>query len=152
MSEEQERPLLKPIDFPLLNSDNEVVTYKLGNFDSVTGREIITQYPMTGLPKIGDYPSNRELMYKLMSFVAVVKDGREIRLTTPALVMNHVETPEMLLKIEMKMMEKNCSFFRDGRSLDLLDIIAQTFSKKILELLTPSSEPSSPPNKPPTTN
>ncbi len=151
--EEQERPLLKPEPFDLLDDEGHARTYILSNFDAVTGRQIITQYPMTGLPHIGDYPENEKLMFKLMSFVAVVTaDGRKLRLETPQLVKNHVPNAEMLMKLEMKMMEKNCSFFRDGRSLDLLDVIAQTFSKKILELLTPLSASSSPQDAQPSTN
>jgi hypothetical protein len=150
---EEERPLLKPEEFDLLDDDGHAKTYILSNFDAVTGRQIITQYPMTGLPNIGNYAENEKLMFKLMSFVAVVtSDGRQLRLSTPALVMNHVPNAEMLMKLEMKMMEKNCSFFRDGRSLDLLDTIAQIVSKKIFELLTPLSESSSPPDVRPSTN
>lgn len=141
MTEEKERPLLKPVEFELIDEDGQARTYILSNFDAVTGREIITQYPMTGLPKMGEYAANRELMFKLMSFVAVItKDGRTLRLSTPQLVMNHVPDAEMLMKIEMKMMEKNCSFFRDGRSLDLLDNIVQLLTQKLLETLTLSSE------------
>lgn len=153
MSEEQERPLLKPEEFDLLDDEGHARTYILSNFDAVTGRQIITQYPLTGLPKIGDYVENEKLMFKLMSFVAVVtKDGRKLRLSTPELVMNHIPNAEMLMKLEMKMMEKNCSFFRDGRSLDLLDTIAQILSRKLLEILTPLSASSSPQEKPPLTN
>ncbi len=153
MIEESERPLLKPEEFDLLDNEGRAKTYILSNFDAVTGRRIITQYPMTGLPKIGDYIENEKLMFLLMSFVAVVtEDGRKLRLSTPQLVMNHVPNAEMLMKLEMKMMEKNCSFFRDGRSLDLLDSIAQIFSKKILELLTPLSASSLPPDAPLSTN
>ncbi len=150
---EEERPLLKPENFDLLDNEGHAKTFILSNFDAVTGRQIITQYPMTGLPKIGDYAENEKLMFKLMSFVAVVTpDGRQLRLSTPELVRNHVPNAEMLMKIEGQMMWKNCSFFRDGRSLDLLDTIAQIFSKKIFDLLTPLSESSLPPAAPPSTN
>ncbi len=149
----EERQLLKPEPFDLLDSDGKAKTFILSNFDAITGREIITQYPLTALPKAGDYPANRELMFKLMSFVAVVtSDGRELRLSTPELIMNHVDNGEMLMKLEMKMMEKNCSFFRDGRCLDLLDTVMQMFTKKLLETLTQSSEFLSQQEKPPTTN
>ncbi len=148
-----ERPLLKPEPFDLLDSDGKAKTFILSNFDAIAGREIITQYPLTALPKAGDYPANRELMFKLMSFVAVVTgDGRELRLSTPELIMNHVDNGEMLMKLEMKMMEKNCSFFRDGRCLDLLDTVMQMFTKKLLETLTQSSELLSQQEKQPTTN
>lgn len=153
MTEESERPLLKPEEFDLLDDEGHARTYVLSNFDAVTGRQIITQYPMTGLPKIGEYVENEKLMFKLMSFVAIItKDGRKLRLSTPELVMNHVPNAEMLMKLEMKMMEKNCSFFRDGRSLDLLDTIAQIFSRKILQLLTPLSASSLPQDEQRSTN
>lgn len=152
MSEESERPLLKPEEFDLFDKDEgRTKTFILSNFDAINGRKIITQYPLTAISK--DYEANEKLMFLLMSFVAVVtKDGRKLRLSTPELIMNHVPDPEMLMKLEMKMMEKNCSFFRDGRSLDLLDNIAQIFSKKIFELLTQLSGSSSQPGEQPSTN
>ncbi len=148
-----DRPLIKPEPFDLLDKDNKAKTFILSNFDAISGREIITQYPLTGMPKLGDYASNEKLMRRLMCFVAVVtNDGRELRLTTEALVLNHVDDTEMLMAIEMKMMEKNFSFFRDGRFLLSLDGIVQMFGKKILEILTQSSESLSQQEKQPTTN
>ena len=98
MVEEAERPLLKPEEFMLPNEEGHAKTFILSNFDAVTGRRIITQYPLTGLPKIGDYVENEKLMFLLMSFVAVVtEDGRKLRLSTPELVMNHVPSAEMLM-------------------------------------------------------
>ena len=151
MAEEIEKPFLSAENFDLLDSDGTIKTFILSKFDAVTGRQILTQYPLTAVSK--NYLENEKLMFKLMGFVAVVtQDGRKLRLTTPELVMNHVPDTEMLIKIEMRMMEKNFSFFRDGRSLDLLDTIAQLFTRKILELLTPLSVSSSPQEKPPSTN
>lgn len=144
----EERPFLKPEEFVLTDDDGKKHTYILSNFDAVAGRHIISQYPMTGLPKIGDYALNEKLMFRLMSYVAVVtNDGRKLRLDTEALINNHVPNFEMLAKLEMKMMEKNCSFFRDGRSLDFLDNIAQIITQKLSETLMLSSAPSSPQEK-----
>ncbi len=149
----EEKPLLKPEELILEDEDGVSHKYILSNFDAVAGRHIISQYPMTGLPKVGDYAENEKLMFKLMGYVAVVtSNGSHLRLSTEALIMNHVPNFEMLAKIEMKMMEKNCSFFRDGRSLSFCDNIAQVFTKKILEMLTLSSEQSLPQEKPLTTN
>lgn len=153
MTEITERPLLKPEEFDLLDGDKKAKTFIVSNFDCVAGREIITQYPLTGMPKLGDYGENQKLMFKVMSFVAVITpDGRQLRLSTPELVLNHIDNAEMLMKLEMKMMEKNFSFFKDGRFLDSLDGIVQMFAKKILEILTQSSESLSPQEKPPSTN
>lgn len=141
--------LIKPEELKIIDADGKERTYILSNFDAVNGREIITQYPMTGLPKIGDYPENKRLMSKLMSYVAVVVGDKTIRLETDALINNHVPDAENLMQIEMAMMVKNCSFFRDGRSLDFFDMLAQVFTEKFLEMLTPSSELSLPEEKQP---
>lgn len=149
----EDKPFIKEELFELTDEDGKVHKYVLSNFDAVEGRRIVSQYPMTGLPKVGNYEENEKLMISLMHYVAVVTaDGRKLRLSTMALINNHVPHFEMLAKIEMKMMEKNCSFFRDGRSLDFLDNIAQIFSRKILEMLTLSSERSSAQEKQPSTN
>lgn len=127
--------------------------YILSNFPAVQGREIVALYPLSGLPKIGDYAVNEKTMFKLMNFVAV-KDvnGSPLRLSTEALVNNHVPNFETLLKIEMAMMEKNCSFFRNGKSWDFLENLGQLFLSKLQEMLTHSSLQSSPPEKQPSTN
>jgi len=147
---EEEKPLLKPEEFDLLDDEGVVKSFTLSKLDAVTGRRVLTQYPMTAISN--NYVENENLMFLLLSFVAVTtKDGRKLRLSTPALVANHVPDTEMLIRLEMKMMEKNFSFFRDGRSLDLLDTIAQMIGKKVLEMLTPLSERSSAQGKPAST-
>lgn len=148
-----DKPLIKEEIFELLDEDGKKHTYLLSNFDAIAGRHIVSQYPMTALPNVGAYAENEKLMVKLMSYVAVpMPNGDKLRLSTEELVRNHVPHFEMLAKIEIKMMEKNCSFFRDGRSLNFLDTIAQVFTKKLLEILTPSSALSSQPEKPLSTN
>jgi hypothetical protein len=140
----EDKPFIKEEPFNLVDEDGKEHRYILSNFDAVEGRRIVSQYPMTGLPKVGNYDENEKLMLRLMHYVAVVtSDGRKLRLSTMELINNHVPHFEMLAKIEMKMMEKNCSFFRDGRSLDFLDNLAQIFSRQILEMLTLSSGQSS---------
>ena len=80
------------------------------------GREIVAKYPVSALPKLGDYAVNEEVMLKLMSFVAVQVGESQQRLSSRAMINNHVPDFETLAKIEMKMMEYNCSFFRDDAS------------------------------------
>lgn len=145
--------LIKPEEITLQDDDGNSHTYTLSNFDAVQGREIIMKYPLSALPKLGDYEVSQATMLKLMSYVAVPQaDDRQLRLTTLALVNNHVQSWEMLGKLEMAMLEKNCRFFRDGRSFDFLERAAQMFMEKISEILTSSSAVSSPPSVPPTTN
>lgn len=144
--------LIKPEEIVFKDAEGNDRKFILSNFPAVQGREIIAQYPTSGLPKVGDYGLNRDLMLKLMSYVAVDLNGTIQRLETEALVNNHVPDWEMLGRIEMAMMEKNCSFFRDGRSSDFLEKMAQTFLLKITETLTRLSEQSSLTEQQPLTN
>jgi hypothetical protein len=145
--------LLQPKELVVEGEDGKTRTFILSKFDAVEGREIVFQYPMSGLPKVGDYKLNEETMFRLMAYVAVpVEGGNPIRLTTKALVNNHVGDWETLFTIEKEMMKYNCRFFRDGRLSNFFDDVAQIVLAKISEMLTNSSEPSSPAEKPLSTN
>lgn len=147
--------MIKPEELLLPDPDNEgkTKTYILSNFDAVAGREIIALYPTTGLPKFGDYEQNKKTMLKLMGYVGVkMPNGDVLRLSTEELINNHVPDWETLAKIEMAMMEKNCSFFRNGQSWDFLNNFVQMLLQKLSETLTLSSAQSSQPEKPPSTS
>jgi hypothetical protein len=139
----------KEVDFTL--PDGSKKTYILSKFDAILGREIICQYPRTGIPAIGDYKQNEEIMFKLMSHVAIPA-GNPIRLSTPELIRNHVKSAETLLELEMAMMEYNYRFFLREN----LSAFFAALAKKVLDtatsILTRSSEPSSPTTKQPSTN
>lgn len=125
--------LIRPEPVTLLTRDGEK-TFYTSMLDAITGREIITQYPATGMPKVGDYKANEALMLKLMSFVAVeASDGGEpVLLRTATLVNQHVPDFETLMKLEWAMMERNCSFFERGKVSGFLG----NFSQKAQGLIT----------------
>lgn len=137
--------------------DPKVVTidskeFTLSKFPAVAGREIIAKYPTSGMPKIGDYKVNEETMLKLMSYVAVKLGDHEQRLTTIDLVNNHVGNWETLAKIEIAMMEYNCSFFQNGRVSNFLNDAAQKAPAWISKILTDLSERSLQATRPPLNN
>jgi hypothetical protein len=137
--------LLQPID-KIINGKRFI----LSKFPAIAGREIVAQYPFSGMPKIGDYKLNEELMLKLMKYVAVAVDGiPPIQLVTRELVDNHVGDWETLAKIEYEMMVYNCSFFSDGRASDFLDGLAQKAEQWISQMLTASLDRSSQTNTQP---
>ncbi len=144
--------LIKAKNYTFKDGEGVESTFVLSNFPAVEGREIVAKYLGSNLPKIGDYAISEETMFKLMNYVAIEKEGHLIRLSTKALVNNHCPDWELLQKIEMAMMEKNCSFFRDGRSLDFFENLVQMFLRKASEMLTPSLAQSSPTEKQPSTN
>lgn len=142
-----DEPLIKPEPLTFLCKDGKERTFVLSNFPAVEGREILMKYVGASLPKIGDYAEGEKVMLKLMSYVAVKVNSAEVRLTTKDLINNHCGAPEDLMKLEYAMMEKNCSFFRDGRGLDFFDNLVQLIVRKVSETLTPSSAQSSPTEK-----
>jgi hypothetical protein len=117
----------------------------ISKFPATVGREIITNYPTSAIPKIGEYSRNQELMFKLMSHVAVEPvQGQQIRLNSQALIDNHVPNWESLLKLEAAMMEYNCSFFQNGRLSTFLSDTVEKLPKWISRILTDLSAQSLP--------
>lgn len=124
--------------------------YTISKFPAVAGREIITQYPISGIPKLGDYDTNEKIMMQILGFVSVQPDeGPEIRLSSRALIDNHVPEWETLARLEWAMMEYNISFFREGRVFGFLDDLMEKLPESILSMLTPLLEQLSPKNTPP---
>lgn len=113
-------------------------TYLIGKFTATAGREIIAKYPISNVPKLGSYDVSEEVMLKLMKHVAVVIDGKPepLVLSTRALVDNHVPDWETLAKIEYRTLERNVSFFRDGRASTFFAGIGQLIQQLTTQTLT----------------
>lgn len=144
--------LIQPKEFRVVDQDGVERTYILSKFPAVEGREIIAKYPLSSLPKLGEYQINEEVMLKLMGHVAVDNAGTMLRLSTRALVNNHVPDFETLAKIEMAMLEYNVSFLRDGRISEYLQGFARKLQESTFQTLTDLLARLSPQEKPPTTN
>jgi len=112
--------------------------YIISKFPAVAGREIIAQYPVSAMPKLGDYKVNEEIMLKLMAFVAVETDAGPLPLQTRTLVDNHIPDWETLGRLEIAMMEYNCSFFANGKISALLDGLKAESKGWISSILTDS--------------
>lgn len=144
--------LLQPeaVDIPLQSGESK--TFILSKFPAIAGREIIAGYPLTGLPKIGEYKANEEIMLKLMSYVGVQLGDTVVRLSTRALIENHVPEWETLARIEVAMIERNCSFFANGRASTFLAGIVQKGQASLIKMLTDLSGPLSKAAKQPSKN
>lgn len=121
----------------------------ISKFPAIAGREIVAKYPLSGMPKLGDYAVNEETMIKLMGFVAVNIPGTDAPLTlsTRTLIDNHVPDWETLAKLEIAMLEYNCSFFGNGRASTFFEGIAQKLPSLITKILTDSLQQLSVKNK-----
>ena len=63
--------MLKPKPFTLTDMDGVELTVILTRFPATVGREIAAKYPMSNLPKIGDYKVSEETAGLLMKYVFV---------------------------------------------------------------------------------
>lgn len=130
--------LLDPKEITLTTQRGEDRTYIISQFPAMAGREILTQYFWSVMPKIGDYQVNEGLMLKIMSYVGVPVKGRDIplQLTTKALVDNHVPDWETLAALELAILNHNMSFFKDGRPSSFSAALSATVLPKITGTLT----------------
>lgn len=145
---------IQPKEVTVKTLSGEEKTFVISKLPATVGREIITQYPLTALPKVGEYKLNESLMLKLMSYVGVCVEGREepLRLSTRALVDNHVPDWEALARLELHMMDYNTSFFASGKASTFFAGLGAKATRKITETLTGLLANSSPPAKQPSTS
>lgn len=146
--------MLEPKEVPITGQDGKTRTYVLSKFPALAGREIVAKYPLSALPKVGDYAVNEETMLKLMGYVGVPVEGRPepLRLTSRALVDNHVPDWETLARIEIEMMQYNVSFFGNGKASGFLELAMTKAQQLLSQMLTASSAQSSRTGKPPSTS
>lgn len=143
--------LLEPKSFTVTTQYKGDKTYTLSKFPAVAGREIVAKYPVSLMPKLGDYEVNEATMLKLMAYVAVeTGPGTTQRLENRTLVDNHVPDWETLARIEWAMIEYNTSFFGQGPgSTSLSDFgpklkawITSTLTDSLAQLLAKAKQPS----------
>ncbi len=147
--------LLDPMDITLTAPDGREKTFILSKFPALAGREIVCGYPLGALNGAGggDYQVSEALMLKLMSYVAVpTETGKPLRLSTRALVDNHVPDWWMLVQLEKQMLEHNCSFFGDGRASTFFAGLARTGMPLISKILMGFLEQLLPKDGQPSTN
>lgn len=116
--------------------------YFISKFPALAGRKIVTQYPISNMPKVGDYAVSEAVMLELMCYVGVKIEGREepLQLTTAELYNQHVPDWECGARLEALMMDYNCSFFANGAASSFLKGFAQNATSKIFEILTVLSD------------
>ena len=119
-------------------------SFILSKFGAIAGREIVTQYPLSAIPKLGEYKTNEEIMLKIMCYVGVLVPANNsiLWLKTRELVDNHMTDWEMLMKVEYAAMEYNCSFLALGKISDYLIGAVEKLPTWISKILTPLSDSS----------
>lgn len=130
---------LSPKDVEIELPDGSVEIYVIHKFPATVGREICTQYPLSAVPKIGEYARNHELAEQIFQYVAKPgkgANGEKLMLRTTALINSHVPDFETMIKIEFAMMEYNCSFFARGKASSYLEILLAKAQVLVTKTLT----------------
>ena len=134
--------MLKPKEFSVTDHEGKTHVYILSKIPAVQGRKILCQYPLSALPKVGDYAENERVALDLMSYVAVpVKGGQPVRLATEILINNHVPDAVVQMTIEREMFNYNFGFFLEEKALTFFERLMQLIDSKISSMLTLSSRP-----------
>lgn len=119
-------------------------TFILSKFPATVGREIFCKYPLSAMPKVGDYAVNEETMVKCLSYAfAITESGTQLRLSNKALIDNHVPDWETLAKLEYAMLEYNGSFFGNGKVSGFLELMTAKLPELTSKILTGLSQQSS---------
>lgn len=129
-------------------------TYVLTKIPAIEGREILTQYPISAVPKVGDYKTNEVLMYKLLSYVGVRVDtmATPLMLSDKNLINNHVSNAVVLMTLEKEMLDYNFGFFFREKVSTFLGVIDQKLPTWITKILMGLSEQSQKAKEQPSTN
>jgi len=131
-------------------------------FDAIAGRDIISNYITSNVPKVFNeqstgYNTSEETMLKLMSYVAIEDaQGNKHVFNSRGVIDSHLSmlsSPwEALVKIELAMMEYNCSFFQNGRISSFLGDTVQKALQWTMSTWTGLSEQSSQKEEQPSTS
>jgi hypothetical protein len=134
--------LIKPKTIQVKDVDGVERSFIISRLPAVAGREILAKYPVSNIPKLGEYQASVEAMRLLMSHVAVELDTGVLRLSTQALIDNHVPDGEALLRLEFAMLEYNTSFFGKGGPSGFFDGLIRKHLPLIIQTLMDSLPPS----------
>lgn len=136
--------MIKPKTVTIKDGDGGEKEFVLSKLPAIPMREVMAKYPVSNIPKLGEYNVSKEIMLTLMSYVSVTvgDEGRMLPLSTENLVNSHVATGEQLLRLEFAMLEYNTSFFGQGRTSGFFASLVTTHLPLIIKTLTDSLPPS----------
>lgn len=138
--------LIKPKEIAVKDSDGDEKTFIISKVPAVDAREVLSKYPTANIPKVGEYRTSEDAMLLMLRYVAVPIDGREpIKLTSKALINNHVVDGEQLMRLELEMLQYNTSFFGKGGNSDFLGGLIRKYLPLIIQTATASLPQSSKP-------
>lgn len=140
--------MINPEIKQIKDSTGTMHDFVISTMPAIDGRYVLSQYPLSNMPKTGDYNVSKDAMLVMMRHVGkVMPSGETLKLTTEALINNHVPDAEALIRIEIEMLKKNTSFFQVGGASTFLDYLKEKMADSlpsIIKTLTDSLQSSYP--------
>lgn len=140
---EHQKPLLEPkeivIEDKVANATNTYIISKIPAFEAMG--LMVQDLPALVLNiNSGNRDKIEKFTLEVLSYVAIKKEGTEIKLSTKALIDNHCPSFETISLLLAQMIDYNTSFFRDGKSLSFLKRLEALATAKVTEILTTLSD------------
>ena len=155
--------MIEPKTVEIEDQQGKTHTFKIGEMPYLDGgREVCSQYITTAAPLVGKYKENQELAVKMFRHISkVTEDGGEIKLTTEALINNHIPDFMTGVRLEVAALEHNVGFsaigliqeYRQKWVQDLPDVITKILTvlrDSLLQIeppLSTTSKKNTPPKK-----
>lgn len=118
-------------------------TYILYKLPYTAARKVAAYYPVSNLPKLGDYEKSEEGMSILMRHVGVrLENGEVQRLINNTLINNHVTEAVIGIKLEAAALAYNFDFFGQGGLSAFLKALAKDHLPSLIQTLMESLPPS----------
>lgn len=135
--------LIKPKEVKILDMDGGEHTFVISRLPYPVAREVAAVYPVSNMPKVGDYKASEAVMLKLMKHVAIQPEESDmIRLVNMDLISNHIPDATVGLKLEAQMLAYNFDFFGQGGLSAFLKRFSETRLPSIIKTLIPLLPPS----------
>lgn len=150
--------LIDPVQVAVTDADGNEHQFYVGKMPALVAREVLAKYAGSAIPKSGEYAASHDAACKMLRYVAKEINGEMVRLTTEALINNHVPDGEALIRLEIACLRRSTSFFPLAGSqgfidslLDKVAAIAPRIMSTLMDSLQQSSvqdSPASPNSKP----
>lgn len=135
--------LIKPKEIVIQDMDGGSHTFVISRLPYPVAREVAAVYPVSNMPKVGDYKASEAVMLKLMKYTALQpEDSDMIRLVNMDLISNHIPDATVGLKLEAAMLAFNFDFFGQGGLSAFLKRFSETRLPSIIKMLIPLLPPS----------
>lgn len=129
----KEVPPIEALDHKLI--EIAAKRYRVKSMDVFDARRVAYEFPITMMPRIGDYAENEKLFRLLMKYVEVeISPNNWQALTTDELIRQHV-SPKDFARLEREVVDFTTGFFSDGNASNIVLTIGEFIIERITKTL-----------------